>query len=187
MQGRFQNASSLFSIGCLASASRRLVANATCLRQMPLSQAKSLMAARQITLAVSPASSLRMSRVRQKGTAPELTVRAILQRCGIPFKTNSGTLPGSPDLYSSKARFALFIHGCFWHRHAGCKASTTPKTNQSFWLAKFDENLRRDRRNVRQLRTLGYRVITVWGCQVKSSRTLDELERRLIRLLGGRS
>src|ERR1700733_3264084 len=116
------------------------------------------MAVQKINLALSAASSLRMARVRQKGTAPELAVRAILRRCRVPFKTNSKGLPGSPDLYSAHSTFALFIHGCFWHRHVGCKASTTPKTNESFWLAKFDENVRRDRRNTRKLRMLGYRV-----------------------------
>jgi DNA mismatch endonuclease (patch repair protein) len=129
--------------------------------------------------------SLLMASVRQKGSAPELAVRAILRREGHTFKTNGKGLPGSPDIYAPWAKLAVFIHGCFWHRHRGCRACTTPKDHRDFWLEKFRQNVARDKRKVRQLRRLGYRVLTVWECQVKSLSKLARLKRRLDRFFGG--
>lgn len=128
-----------------------------------------------------------MGRVRQRGTAPEQVVRRLLRDLGYGFRTNGRALPGSPDIYDSRRRRALFIHGCFWHRHARCRACTTPTRNQSFWVEKFLANIARDQRNARALRRLGYRVMTVWECQVKSTEKLTRLERRLDRFFEERS
>jgi len=138
------------------------------------------------SLRTTPERSRLMSRVRQRGTRPELAVRAILHRQGRRFSTNGTGLPGSPDIYSTETKRALFIHGCFWHRHPRCRAATTPTRNRAFWVAKFVVNVARDKRNVRQLRRLGYRVMTVWECQVKSPAKLARLERRLDQFFGVR-
>jgi DNA mismatch endonuclease, patch repair protein len=126
-----------------------------------------------------------MSRIRQRGSAPELAVRAILRREGYNFKTNGALLPGSPDIYVPGMKLAVFVHGCFWHRHSGCKACTTPKRNRAFWLDKFRENVARDQRKIGQLRRLGYRVMIVWECDVKSSSKIAKLVQRLNHFFGG--
>ena len=125
-----------------------------------------------------------MARVRHTGTGPELVVQGILRRHGLRFEITGVGLPGSPDLYDSRNMRAVFVHGCYWHRHPGCRASTTPKSNRQYWLPKFNENVARDHRKMRQLRALGYHVMVVWECQVKSTVGLPRLERRLLRFFG---
>lgn len=120
-----------------------------------------------------------MARVRRTGTAPELTVRRIVRGLGYCFAANGRELPGSPDLYDLQRKRAVFVHGCFWHRHRRCVACTSPKTNGTFWETKFEQNMARDRRNVRRLRRLGFRVLTVWECQMKTPTKLTRLRRRL--------
>lgn len=127
-----------------------------------------------------PMRSALMARVRQKGTGPELVVQAIFRRLGRRFTVNTASLPGSPDILDTAARIAVFVHGCYWHRHPGCRASSTPKTNVAFWAKKFEANVRRDRRNARLLRALGFRAVVVWECQTKAPRVVA-LERRLAR------
>jgi DNA mismatch endonuclease (patch repair protein) len=122
-----------------------------------------------------------MARVRQKGTSAELAVRKIVRDQGHDVRVNSGSLPGSPDLFDPTRKLAIFVHGCFWHRHTGCRACTIPTRNAKFWLEKFEQNRSRDQRVVRQLRRLGYRILTVWECQVKTPAKLARLERRLDR------
>ena len=124
-----------------------------------------------------------MARVRQHGTAAELAVRRALRAAGIRFRTNAKHLPGRPDVYLPSPRIAIFVHGCFWHRHAGCSATTTPKTNVKYWSAKFADNLERDRSKARALRKLGYRVMVVWECQTRRREGLDKAVRRVTALL----
>jgi len=131
-----------------------------------------------------PERSALMARVRQTGTAPELLVRSILRRHGFGFQITGIGLPGSPDVFDPAGLRAIFVHGCYWHRHVGCRATTTPKTNRQYWLPKFEANVARDRRKVRQLRKLGYRVMIIWECQVKSAAKRPRLERRLLRFFG---
>src|SRR5690349_1434465 len=95
----------------------------------------------------SPARARLMSRIRQKGTEPELVVRRLARAAGLRVRLNGPALPGSPDLFSFRPARAVFVHGCFWHRHRACKAATTPKTHCDFWTEKFVANVRRDRRN----------------------------------------
>ena len=109
-----------------------------------------------------------MSRVRQRGTWPELVVRSGLHRRGLRFRVNMTSLPGSPDLVFPRHSAVLFVHGCFWHRHH-CHLATTPKTNAAFRAVKFLDNMERDRRIERQLRRTGYKVIKVWQCQLQRS------------------
>ena len=109
-----------------------------------------------------------MSGIRGRNTKPELIVRSYLHRAGLRFRLHA-KLPGKPDLVLPRHRTAVFVHGCFWHRHEGCRYTTTPRTNQEFWQQKFLGNVDRDRRHMEALRTLGWRVATVWECALKHS------------------
>lgn len=106
-----------------------------------------------------------MSRIRGKNTQPELTVRSALHRAGYRFRLHRKDLPGRPDIVLPKYRTVVFVHGCFWHRHRGCKFAYAPKSRVDFWNEKFRSNVERDRRNASELRRLAWRVITVWECQ----------------------
>jgi DNA mismatch endonuclease, patch repair protein len=117
-------------------------------------------------LEVDDVTSARMARVRQKATRPELVVRRALRALGQRYRLTNRDLDGSPDLANRRARWVIFVHGCFWHRH-GCKATTTPTRNRAFWEAKFARNWARDQRSVAALEARGYLVIVVWECQTK--------------------
>ena len=108
-----------------------------------------------------------MSQIRGKGTKPEFIVRSLLHRWGFRFRVNKADMPGKPDIVLRKYGAVIFVHGCFWHRHRGCPRTTTPSTRRQFWEKKFRDNVERDQRNRRQLRRLGWRVITVWECQIQ--------------------
>lgn len=124
--------------------------------------------------------SARLGRIRQSDTDPELVVRRILHGLGARFRTRARDLPGSPDISNRTRRWAIFVHGCFWHRHAGCHRATTPKRNAAFWADKFSANVARDARAVAALRRQGYAVLVVWEC---SARRLDPLRARIARFL----
>ena len=131
---------------------------------------------------VSPAvRSRRMAAVRRSGTRPELVVREIVKSLGHRLSGATTELPGSPDLILLNRRKAIFVHGCFWHRH-GCSRTTTPSSNRRFWEQKFLANERRDRRVVRQLRRLGWSIAIVWECETRP-RSRRILVRRLTRFL----
>ena len=102
---------------------------------------------------------------------------------GLRFRLHGPGLPGKPDLVLAKYRTVVFVHGCFWHRHKGCKRATTPKTRKEFWMEKFEKNKARDRRNSRQLKESGWHVIVIWACELegnlKRERTLGDLVRKL--------
>jgi len=123
-----------------------------------------------------------MSGIRGKDTKPELIVRSFLHRSGLRFRLHA-KLPGRPDLVLPKYRAVIFVHGCFWHRHNGCRYATTPTSNAAFWREKFDVNVRRDARNKRQLRDLGWTVRVIWSCQL-NQRMLELLVAQ-IRTTGG--
>lgn len=107
-----------------------------------------------------------MQRVRRSGTPAEDEVAKICRKHGLSYRRNVKTLPGSPDLANKSRRWAIFVNGCFWHGHTGCKRATVPKRNKRFWASKFETNRRRDAKKIRELRALGYRVILVWECEV---------------------
>lgn len=123
-----------------------------------------------------------MSKVRTRGTGPELAVRAVLASLGVSFRTNVGSLPGQPDIVAFEHRVAIFVHGCFWHQHKGCGRSQLPKRNLEFWSTKLLRNVQRGRRQVQDLRRAGWRVAIVWECQTGSVR-LRTIRSRLKRLL----
>lgn len=111
-----------------------------------------------------------MSGIREKNTVPELTVRRYLHATGLRYRLNVGTLPGKPDLVFPMHRTVVFVHGCFWHRHAGCRYAYVPATRRTFWLAKFAANMERDRDVGRKLRKAGWRVLTIWECRLDERR-----------------
>lgn len=117
-----------------------------------------------------------MARVKGKDTKPELLVRRALHRLGYRFRLHRGDLPGRPDIVLPRYRTAIFVHGCFWHRHPGCSRASTPKTRVEFWQNKFDANVARDRRNVDSLGEAGWQVLTIWECE---TRRMEDLAARL--------
>ena len=118
-----------------------------------------------------------MSGIRGRDTKPEKQVRSFLHRAGLRFRLHA-SLPGKPDLVFPKHGAVVFVHGCFWHRHAGCRYATTPSSNVEFWQAKFDANVARDKRVARQLREDGWRVFVVWSCRITESR-MQSLSRKI--------
>jgi DNA mismatch endonuclease (patch repair protein) len=107
-----------------------------------------------------------MSGIRAGNTKPELAVRSFLHRAGLRFRLHSRSLPGTPDVVLPRWRTVVFVHGCFWHRHPGCPKAYTPKSNKAFWMTKFRRNVARDEMAVRSLRKAGWRIFTLWECQV---------------------
>ena len=114
-----------------------------------------------------------MSRVRGKDTSPEMRVRRAAHAFGLRFRLHRKNLPGRPDLVFPKYRVALFVHGCFWHRHPGCAKASTPKSRYDFWQNKFNGNVARDARVEAELEALGWRVATIWECETKRPELLD--------------
>ena len=106
-----------------------------------------------------------MGGIRGKHTKPEILVRSFLHRSGLRFRLHGKRLPGRPDIVLPKYRMVIFVHGCFWHRHRGCRFAYSPQSNVDFWKAKLDGNAERDRRQQQQLRRAGWKVRTVWECQ----------------------
>lgn len=120
-----------------------------------------------------------MSRIKGKNTAPEMLVRSTLHAMGYRFRLHCRTLPGRPDIVLPKYGVVLFVHGCFWHRH-GCKFSYTPKSRVTFWQTKFNQNVDRDRKVLAELKSLGWKVITVWECESKSQPHVAKLIQKLL-------
>lgn len=114
-----------------------------------------------------------MSRIRSRDTKPELVVRRIAHRLGYRFRLHRKDLPGSPDIVFPRYQAIILVHGCFWHRHSGCKYAYTPKTRVRFWQAKFEGNVERDRRNEMALQRLGWRVLVIWECEISDLRVVE--------------
>nr|WP_246371349.1 very short patch repair endonuclease [Lysobacter penaei] len=125
-----------------------------------------------------------MSRIRSRDTKPELWVRRGLHARGFRFSLQRKDLPGRPDLVLPKYGAVVFVHGCFWHAHA-CQKGRIPSTRGAFWQAKFEANRKRDARNNRALRSMGWRVLTLWECELAKAstreRAIDKLANRLRR------
>ena len=108
-----------------------------------------------------------MSHIRSKSTTPEIVLRKELFRRGFRFRKNVSSLPGTPDIVLPKYRTCIFVNGCFWHGHRGCRHYTIPKTNADFWKDKIRRNIERDAADVQNLEVLSWNVITVWECELK--------------------
>lgn len=113
-----------------------------------------------------------MRRVRNKDTKPEMLIRRLVHSLGYRFRLHYGKLPGRPDLVFPERRKAIFVHGCFWHRHEGCPRCRTPKSRLDFWVPKLEKNRLRDVENEAKLRELGWDVLVVWECEVEEAADL---------------
>jgi DNA mismatch endonuclease (patch repair protein) len=122
-----------------------------------------------------------MSKIRSGDTCPERQVRSLLHRLGYRFRLHRRDLPGTPDIVLPKYRTVIFVHGCFWHRHPGCKYAYMPKSRISFWEDKFAANIARDKKAQSALGEMGWRVIVVWGCELQD---MDSLAMRLASNVG---
>lgn len=122
-----------------------------------------------------------MSRVRQRDTLPEITVRRLLFKLGYRYRVNVGGLYGKPDVVFSKKRKAIFVHGCFWHQHKKCSRGKIPKTNLDYWEPKLARNVERDKEVRRKMKSAGWQVLIVWECELKD---IAKLASKLIKFLG---
>jgi DNA mismatch endonuclease (patch repair protein) len=111
-----------------------------------------------------------MARVKATDSTPELTVRRLLHGLGYRYRLHRNNLPGKPDIVLTKYKSVIFVHGCFWHHHKGCKKSKLPESNADFWRKKILDNVARDKRTIRELRKTGWKVLVLWECQVGSSK-----------------
>lgn len=123
-----------------------------------------------------------MVAIKGKNTKPEMIARRFLHSKGLRYRLHDGRLPGKPDLVFSKYKTVVFVHGCFWHGHAGCRFFRLPATRTEFWRNKINSNITRDNQNKAKLEQLGWKVITVWECQLKQDKenTLEALYRNII-------
>jgi DNA mismatch endonuclease (patch repair protein) len=118
--------------------------------------------------------SRQMSLVKSKNTGPELAVRKVVFSMGYRYRIHGAGLPGKPDLVFVRRKKAVFVHGCFWHRHHGCKKATTPSSNTEYWLPKFDRTVERDRQALNALHERGWRALVVWECELKDMGALAD-------------
>jgi DNA mismatch endonuclease (patch repair protein) len=123
-----------------------------------------------------------MSRIRSTETKPERAVRSLLHKLGFRFRKNVKALPGCPDVVLKKHGTIIFVHGCFWHQHKGCPNERSPKSNMEYWGPKLSRNAERDKQHVKNLKRGGWRVITVWECQIKDLNALaKKLEKQILK------
>lgn len=128
-----------------------------------------------------------MAQIRGSNTAPEKRLRSLLHRKGFRFVLHDRRLSGKPDIVLPKYKAAIFVHGCFWHRHRGCKNATNPSTRRDFWQEKFSQNVKRDARNRAELRKAGWRVFVIWECKLQADgrettkELISKIRRRLTR------
>lgn len=122
--------------------------------------------------------SVRMSRIRSRDTAPEVRLRRALHALGMRFRLHA-KLPGKPDIVMARYKAVIMVHGCFWHRHEGCKVATTPKSNTAFWIDKFSRNVTRDQMVAGALSDLDWRVIVAWECELSTDAKAREVAGRI--------
>lgn len=127
------------------------------------------------------ARSANMAAVKGKNTQPELRVRKLLHRLGYRFRLHSSKLPGKPDIVLPRHRLAVFVHGCFWHRHAGCRKASMPAERREFWSEKFSRTVERDAEALRKLSDAGWATLVVWECETRDESGLRD---RLLGILG---
>jgi DNA mismatch endonuclease (patch repair protein) len=122
-----------------------------------------------------------MARVKATDSIPELTVRRVLHSLGYRFRLHRTNLPGKPDIVLPKHKSVIFVHGCFWHHHKGCKKSKLPETNADFWRKKILDNVARDKRTIHELGKTGWKVLVLWECQVRSLKLQETINHFLER------
>lgn len=116
-----------------------------------------------------------MSRIKNRDTKPELIVRSLLHRKGYRFRLHRNDLPGKPDIVLPRFKKIIFVQGCFWHRHQGCRYAYNPKSRVNFWQDKFSRNVKRDQEVQKALLQLGWQVYVIWECETKKSEVLDKI------------
>ena len=126
-----------------------------------------------------------MSRIRGKDTKPELVVRSILHKMGYRFRLHRKDLLGKPDIVLPKYKTVIFVHGCFWHRHKGCKYAYTPKSRIKFWKNKFAETVKRDKQHLKQLKENGWEVFIVWECETKDMDKVKKIINKISQEING--
>ena len=130
---------------------------------------------------VSPAVRSRMmSGIKGKNSQPEILIRKMLFSAGYRFRLHRRDLPGTPDIVMPGRKIVIFVHGCFWHAHEGCKYFKVPATRPDFWIAKLQSNVDRDKRAFEKLKTMGWRILCVWECATRESETEKSLLKRMI-------
>lgn len=127
-----------------------------------------------------------MRRIRKRDTKPELMVRQIAHALGFRFRLYRRDLPGTPDLVFPRLRKIIFVHGCFWHQHAGCRLARLPRSRPEYWLPKLERNVERDQQAEAALKAAGWRVLTLWECELRDPSLLrDRIHRFLVLDEGG--
>jgi len=116
-----------------------------------------------------------MSRIKNRDTKPELIVRSLLHRAGYRFRLHGKNLPGKPDIILPRYKKIIFVHGCYWHRHKGCRYAYNPKTRADFWQDKFSHNVKRDEKVQAELVQLGWEVYVIWECETKKIEILGKI------------
>jgi len=116
-----------------------------------------------------------MSRIRSKDTHPEIMVRKILHRMGYRFRLHVDNLAGTPDIVLPRHRKVIFVHGCVWHGHPGCNKSKRPSSRKDFWNKKINKNIERDRKAIEELSSSGWKVLTIWECQTRKKKELEDI------------
>ncbi len=116
-----------------------------------------------------------MRRIKSKDTKPEIIVRRLVHSLGFRYRLHSKKLPGNPDIVFPKTRKVIFVHGCFWHQHDGCKSSHIPKTRQEYWVPKLAQTVRRDRESQLKLRELGWDILVIWECGIRDIQRVTEV------------
>lgn len=120
-----------------------------------------------------------MSRIRSKDTSPEIAVRKFLTSNGLRYRLHSAKLAGKPDIVLSRFRTVIFINGCFWHQHKGCKRQSVPKSNKRYWNKKLENNIIKQKESISSLKKQGWKVIVIWECEAKNEANLTKLVKRM--------
>jgi DNA mismatch endonuclease (patch repair protein) len=128
-----------------------------------------------------------MSRIRSRNTKPEKSVRSLVHLLGYRFRLHRRSLPGTPDLVFPGRHKVIFVHGCFWHAHKGCKYAVRPKTRAAFWTSKLNGNRERDKQAIKELHKMGWDTHVVWECELSDRRTLEKRLARYLDNVGGKS
>lgn len=131
------------------------------------------------------ARSLNMAAIKGINTSSEKAVRKTLSFLGYRYRLHKKNLPGKPDIFIKSRNALIFVNGCFWHQHKNCRFATRPKSNRRFWMLKLKKNIERDKRNISKLKKMGYKIVTIWECEMgKQSRDISrKLAKRLVKLL----